>query len=228
MKADRKRFAAPLYRCRRTRKPPAIDGMISPAIWRQAEAVPLRIATTGKPPQQPAEARLLYDDDCLYVAFHCLDRDAWGSLTRRDDPIYREEVVEVFIDPTRGRRSYIEIEVSPLNTVLDLYILNDPRCPPMRPLWQWNCMGLRTAVHVERGANHRTKFWNCEMAIPFDQLHDAPNIPPKPGDRWRMNLYRIDHLPHLDEYSAWSRITGKSFHCPQCFGELLFLAPGEG
>jgi len=217
----------PLYRCRKTRKRPAVDGMIQPAVWKQAEPVSLLLADTGKPPKQPTEVRLLYDDDYLYVAFHCLDKDAWGSFTHHDDPVYAEEAVEIFIDPTRRQRSYIEIEVSPLNVVLDLYILNDPRCPPMRPLQHWNCAGLRTATHVERDRNHRATFWNCEMAIPFNQMHDAPNLPPKPGDRWRVNLYRIDRPPDRPEFSAWSPTIKPDFHRPQRFGELLFLAPGE-
>ncbi len=216
----------PLYRCRKTRKRPAIDGMIRPAVWKQATPASLVLADTGKPPKQPTEVRLLYDDDYLYVAFHCEDKDAWGAFTHRDDPVCGEEAVEIFIDPTRKQRSYMEIEVSPLNVIFDLYVLNDSRSPGIHFLQDWDCVGLRTAVHIERDRNRRTKSWNCEMAIPFHQMHDAPNIPPKPGDRWRMNLYRIDHLPRCDEYSAWSPTLKIDFHRPQHFGELLFLAPG--
>jgi hypothetical protein len=159
-----------------------------------------------------------------------VDSDAWGSFTNHDDPIYREEVVEVFLDPAGRRRTYIELEVSPLNVVFDAYILNDPRCPPVQGLREWRCRGLRTAVHVERETTPKArvcKFWNCEMAIPFRQMHDAPNLPPQPGDRWRMNLYRVDRAPRVDEFSAWSPTEDVSFHRPDKFGELLFLAPGE-
>ena len=218
------------YRCRKTRKPPAVDASIAPRIWGLAEPAPLRLADTGKPPVQPTEARLLYDDEFLYVAFHSVDNDVWGSFTHRDDPICREEAVEIFMDTSGRARSYIEIEVSPLNTVYDLYILNDPRCPPYRTLAEWNCAGLRTAVHVESEMTAKGKvfkFWNCEMAIPFNQMHDAPNLPPRPGDRWRINLYRIDRGHARDEYSAWSPTGALTFHRPDKFGELLFLAPGR-
>ena len=173
-----------IYRCRKTRRPPAVDGAIASAPWETAQGVRLRLARTGGAPIQPTEARLLYDDQFLYAAFHCADRDAWGSFPNHDDPIYQEEVVEVFLDPAGRRRSYVELEVSPLNVVFDAYILNDPRCPPMRGLAEWHCRGLRTAVHVERETTPRgrvCKFWNCEMAIPFHQMHDAPNLPPSAG-----------------------------------------------
>jgi hypothetical protein len=220
----------PTYRCRKTRKAPAVDGTIDPKVWRLAQAAQLALNDSGKPPLQPTEARMLYDDDFLYAAFHCVDSDAWGALPNRNDPLYLEEVVEVFLDPSGRRRCYVEIEVSPLNVIFEAYILNDPRCPPLQGLTQWTCRGLRTAVHVERETTPRgraSRYWNCEMAIPFNQLPDAPHVPPKPGDRWRANLYRIDRAPRLDEHSAWSPTGVLNFHMPEKFGDLLFLTAGE-
>ena len=34
-------------------------------------------------------------------------------MTRRDDPIWEEEVVEIFLDPARLGRHYAEVEISP-------------------------------------------------------------------------------------------------------------------
>ncbi len=217
----------PTYRCRRTPRPPTIDGVIEPGVWSLAEPVALRLTHTAKPPRLPTEARMLYDDRCLYIAFHCVDDDVWGTFTHRDAMICREEVVEVFCDPTGRRRSYMEIEISPLNTVYDLFVLNDPRCPPCRPLAQWNCRGLRTAVHVERAPDGGFKFWSCEIALPMSQMYDAPNLPPKPGDRWAINLYRIDRGRTRDEYGAWSPTGAINYHRPERFGHLVFLADGE-
>ena len=72
----------PTYRCRKTKRAPAVDGAIDPKVWRLAQPVPLVLADSGKPPLQPTEARMLYDDDFLYAAFHCVDSDAWGSYIR--------------------------------------------------------------------------------------------------------------------------------------------------
>ncbi|MFH0963115.1 MAG: carbohydrate-binding family 9-like protein [Planctomycetota bacterium] len=224
----------PTYRCRKTPVPPPIDGRISPKAWDLAEAVPLMLADTGKTPVQPTEVRLLYDDAYLYVAFHCVDDEIWGTFTKRKEHVCSEEAVEVFIDPAASGRYYCEIEVSPRNTIYDLWNLNDPRCSPaVRHLEDWTCQKLRTAVHVEGELNSRTgndKYWNCELSIPFAEMHGAANIPPKPGDRWRVNLYRIDRRSRSrgsDEYSAWAKVDKIDFHQPGKFGELLFLAPGE-
>lgn len=221
----------PEYRCRKTNTPPAVDGLISPAVWDQAQPVSLPLADTGGEPAQPSEVRLLYDDNYLYVAFHCVDDEIWGTLTNRDDHVCSEEAVEIFISPTGDERFYHEIEVSPLNTIYDLYILNDPRCePPIRFIEEWDCLDLKTAIHVEGELNSRTgndKYWNCEMAIPFAEMHAAPNLPPKPGDRWRMNLYRIDRRRTGDEYCSWSRVGEINFHQPSKFGDLVFCVEGK-
>ena len=142
---------------------------------------------------------MLYDDDFLYAAFHCVDSDAWGALPNRNDPLWLEEVVEVFLDPARRRRCYVEIEVSPLNVIFEAYILNDPRCPPLQGLTQWTCRGLRDGrprrarddAARPRDRSSGTARWRSRST----RLPDAPHVPPKPGDRWRANLYRIDRAP---------------------------------
>ena len=244
---DRKGKWMSEYRCRRTPTPPAIDARLSCPGWERAHPVSLNLADTGGSPRQATEVRLLYDDTHLYAAFHCVDDDAWGTMLNRKDPVCSEEAVELFLEPGPGSDRayfYIEIEVSPLNTVYDLWNLNDTRCrPPVRHLEDWTCAGLRTAVHVEGEVNAHTGknvFWNCEMAVPFAELYGATHIPPKPGDRWRMNLYRIDRNwstrdepPEIgggrpgDEFTSWQRVDRIDFHQPEKFGELLFLAEGE-
>ena len=234
------------YRCRKTPTPPVIDGRLSGEVWDLAEPISLALAETGGPPRQETQVRLLYDDAYLYVAFHSVDDDAWGTLVNRDDPVCSEEAVEIFIEPRVGRdvHSYIEIEVSPLNTIYDLYVLNDPRCDVgIRFLEDWDCQGLRTATYV-RGdlATHAgtDEYWNCEMAIPFSEMFAAPNIPPKPGDRWRVGIYRIDRnwsarndaravggVRPGDEFTSWQRVDRIDFHQPDKFGDLVFLAEGR-
>ena len=219
------RHSLPKYSCRKVRVPPALDGKMDSRPWERAEPIHLLSADTGRAPKQATEVRLLYDAQFLYAGFRCQDSDVWGSMTDRDSHIYREEVVELFIDPAGRRRSYFEFEVSPHNTVFDLFVLNDSRCGRPRVLKEWNCRGLRTATEIQfemRDGRKAFKGWTCEMAIPFFQMCDAPNLPPRKGDIWPLNLYRIDRGPRDDEYSAWSPACGRNFHQPRVFGELVF------
>ncbi len=87
------------------------------------------------------------------------------------------------------------------------------------------CRGLRTAVNVEGELNQpgQAQGWFAEFAIPFRALIGAPNIPPRPGDEWRSNFYRID-TPHgaKSELYAWSTTELPTFHLPWRFGGLRF------
>ena len=57
----------------------------------------------------------------------------------------------------------------------------------------------------------------------YDDKH-----PPKPGDEWRFNVYRIKRpkgptRPNDDAvYNAWSPTGGPSFHVPAAFGVMAF------
>ena len=98
----------------------------------------------------------------LRVLFDCVDRDPWATMRARDNRLYEEEVVEVFLDPVGDLECYFEIELNPLNTVLDLVLRKSPSGRRMDLRWQ--CAGLRTAVQ-------RTLHgWTAELAIPFESL----------------------------------------------------------
>ena len=54
------------------------------------------------------------------MGFRAEDPDIWGTYTNRDDPLWDEEVVEVFLDDDCDEWSFLEFEVSPNNVVVDL------------------------------------------------------------------------------------------------------------
>lgn len=222
----------PAYVCRYTREAPTIDGRLDDVAWRQAEEVRLRLTSNGETPRQPTTALALWDEKHLYVAFDCVDDDVWAGYSEPDSHIYEEEVIEVFIDENVDGRSYMELEVSPNNTVLDMYILNPPGDGKIKGFKEYECEGLKSAVVVEgtlaRAAGEGPaddRGWTVEVAIPFDQLILGPNIPPRPGDLWKWNLYRIDRPAGekaRHEYSAWSPTGAINYHMPERFGWLVF------
>jgi hypothetical protein len=213
----------PVYTCYRAGSPIAVDGKLDEPSWRVAEPIPLVLTDTGATPRFPSTAKMLWDDRFLYVGFHCLDPDIWGTITEHDGPMYDEEVIEVFIDANRDGISYVELEVNPLNVSLDLFALN--RSGKVRPLFDWDSEGWQHAVTVDGRLNQRDKrdkSWTVEMAIPLVDPATAPHIPPLDGDVWRVNLYRIDRSREGDEYSAWSPTWAINYHIPSRFGEVVF------
>ncbi|MFH1744153.1 MAG: carbohydrate-binding family 9-like protein [bacterium] len=214
----------PRYVCQWTDSAIVVDGILDDPAWKSAPIVTFRDATDGSPANKRTEARILYNDKMIFFAYHCIDDKITSVMTNRDDEIFNEEVVEVFISPTGDLRYYYEFEVNPLGTLLDLTVKNDFSSEKgsvgMSGDFSWDAKGIQWAAKQEKTGDQVTG-WSVEIAIPFADLERST---PKPGEVWRMNLYRIDRDP--DEYTAWSPTMQKpaAFHHPQYFGFLEFSA----
>ena len=68
--------------------------------------------------------RALWNDDGLYLRFDARDPSPWHTMTRRDEHLWEEEVVEIFLDPDRSGRDYYELEISPANVVCDVRMID--------------------------------------------------------------------------------------------------------
>ena len=90
----------PRYEVKRASAPITIDGRPDEAVWLAAPAVTLQFlwdSQTGA--KQMTRARLLWDAQGLYVGFDAEDADITARYEQRDDPTYRDDAVEIFINP---------------------------------------------------------------------------------------------------------------------------------
>ncbi len=217
----------PIYECRKVPNGAiTIDGDLSD--WQGIPTVGGFTVSDGSGPAvRRTDARMCWDDECLYISFDSDDPDIWGTLFNRDEPIYEEEVVEAFIDPDSDLVRYFEFQTSPHGTLFDAIIDNPTGLrKDMRGDTSWDCEGWRVAVRVDGTLDNRDdvdKGWTVEWAIPFASLTPMPHIPPEDGDTWRINLYRIDRTPEA-EFSCWSPTmeTPANFHVPTRFGTIIF------
>jgi len=205
------------YYVKKTSKNIKIDGNLDKEVWQEAQGDFLVETESGREAKLKSEVKVLWNENYLYIAFKCKDDYIKATMTEYNDKLYEEDVVEVFIDDNKDLKTYVEIEVSPLNTVLH-YIINN------------NLKGNKFIyAKVEKTLETATIYyediqeWHTEIGIPMEEFITAANNPPLPGDSWGINFYRIDREEdYRDEYSAWSQ-TGKiNFHMPEKFGELIF------
>jgi hypothetical protein len=172
--------------------------------------------------------RALWTPAALHLRFDATDREPWHTLTRHDDPLWEEEVVEVFVDPLRTGRDYAELEISPANVVCDVRMRRP--WPDAEADLSWHIPGLETyVIHRADGSG-----WVACAMVPFAALVSlSPGtvsaVPPATGDRWRFNVFRIKRpggsgAPERGAiYAAWSTPPGPSFHDPSWFRDLVFL-----
>jgi len=218
----------PTCLCRKTPEQITVDGHLSEAVWRRLQpAGDFWLADGTGNPQLPTELKICWDDSNLYLGFVAVDTDIWGTMRKRDDPIYEEEVVEAFLCSGDDVTRYCEFEFSPHNVVFDAAI----RCPEsgdrrfMQADVSWNCEGLRSAVNVVGTLDDHTDLderWTVEVALPFSQIGRGGRAP-RDRERWRANFYRIDRAGE-GEFSCWSPTLADppNFHVPARFGHLVF------
>ena len=86
--------------------PIVVDGDPGDAAWRQAPPLefvfPWDDVSGGG--AQSTVARMLYDDDALYLLYECVDPYLDAEVTEHDGPVYEEDAVEIFVTPNPARR----------------------------------------------------------------------------------------------------------------------------
>jgi len=202
------------YPVQRAEQPITVDGSLDELAWATAAQINRfnRILNDYDVVLYPTRARMLWDDEHLYVSFACRDSDMWAIFDQEDDPMWSEEVVEVFIDPDGDARNYLELEVNPLNAWVDLRIIR------LQPEWEssrdWDIAGLQTAVAVRgtvNDARDEDEGWTVEMAIPWSAMADSIDGGGRPsvGDEWRLNLYRIERRAGREAMSQIRDLTAR-------------------
>lgn len=213
----------PEYTIHRAADAIAIDGVLDESSWSAAATVgDFLFPWYSDGDKEPTEARLLWDDQNLYVSFVALDKHISAVLTKRDDPVSRDDAVEIFIAPDSADvRQYFNFEFNALGTILD-------RSPHDNRSNSWNG-DVSVAIRIDGTLNEQAdedSVWVTELAIPFSTFAGfAPAVPPAPGDTWRLNLYRIGGAVN-PQFSVWSdtRTERPQYHVPERFGIVHFSA----
>lgn len=202
-----------------------VDGKLDEAAWKNAPSTGEFVRTQdGGKADQKATAKLLWDDKFLYVAFEMEDKDVWSTLDKRDDKLWTQEAVEMFIDADGDGKTYVELQANPLGTVFDSYL---PAYRKNENDWD---AGMKVGVSIDGTVANRTdtdKGWIVEMAIPLEAARGKEktmkNVPPVVGTEWRVNFFRMDLPANRSALgSAWAPPMVGDFHALARFGTLQF------
>lgn len=228
------RYAARLttprtYTCYRTTEKMRIDGKLNEAAWQHAPQTEPFVDISGEgfpTPLYNTQARMLWDDDYLYVSAILEEPNIVANLTQRDTIIYHDNDFEIFLDPDGDGQNYFEIENNARGVVFDL-MLDRPYRSGGNFMIQWDCPGLKLAVSRDGTLNKPTdidRSWTVEMAIPHKALTVNFNNPLKAGNTWRINFSRVQWLKKggPEENWVWSPTGIVDMHNPDRWGFVRF------
>jgi hypothetical protein len=188
--------------------------------WRPAQEI------VWGPEKYSTRFRALWSGAGVYLRFDAEDPHPWHTMTKRDDHLWDEEVVEIFLDLDGSGRNYAEIEINPANVICDVRMVR-PSPDKLFDL-SWNHEGLESKVVKRQGG------WIATVFLPWQGFRSLSpeaaraTLPPKPGTEWRFNLFRIERpggptAPAKDAvFAAWSPTGQPSFHVPAAFRPLRF------
>jgi hypothetical protein len=185
------------YTAHRIREPITIDGRLDESPWKKAPLSPRFVdILSGGRTVHDTRAAVVWDEQNLYIAFRVEEPFVHAKYTNRNDPIYYDNDIEVFI---AGRDAYYEFEVNAFNTTYEVLFLwkdayekggfvkapefsldklkafngvgftNHPRGGRLGQ-FDWSFPGKQTAIAIDGTVNNdkdRDRGWTVELAFPW-------------------------------------------------------------
>jgi hypothetical protein len=184
--AGRKRMTAT-----RTPSPLVIDGLLNETEWALAEEIRdfmQRDPDNGQPGSERTVARVLFDEEYLYLSFVLYDSQP-DRITardlRRDSRMDTDDSITVILDTFNDHRNGFIFQVNPLGTKYDALLRNESE---INSDWdeKW-----------EAAAQITVEGWQVEMAIPWRALRFRTGT-----QTWGIDFRR--ELRRRNEEMAWS------------------------
>lgn len=209
--------------------PIVIDGKLNEPGWRAARPTPAFGTPSGQRGDLKllTQARMTWDDKFLYVGFTTRDKDIFSDRKGRDAKLWERDCVEIYLDPGADGRDYVELQISPNGDIFDAHFSTrrKPNWPDAAKRLTLNSMVAKISMDGTPNKQDDTdRQWTVETAIPWAELPGVSG-PPKEGETWAVNLYRIDagtpggRTTHL----SWTA-AGGDFHNLAGFGKVTFSA----
>ncbi|MFN0168427.1 MAG: carbohydrate-binding family 9-like protein [Bryobacteraceae bacterium] len=216
----------PRYDILRTPSAIKVDGRLDERAWRRAKPAGdfhFNWWTAGA--KEQTVAKLLWDDDRLYVSYYCHDKHISATVTERHGPVSKDDCVEIFLSPNPSKpRNYYGFEMNVIGTMLNFRIAD---WWTGKPQWEPEGVELRTSYFglPKKDESPRDDHWTLEVSIPFRNFaRDAAHVPPRDGDEWRIGLNRAGGVTDA-QYSTWAPVATPTpnFHVPESFGYVRFV-----
>lgn len=221
--------SAQVYKVKKLSAPVVIDGDWNKYPWQSI--IPLEVTNIMGPVPafRPAvRAKMMYDEENLYVIFHVDDRYVRCVTNRPNGPVWEDSCVEFFFSPDINfPEKYFNLEINCGGTPLMHYNLV--------PRGKFIEIGIEDIRKIEIAHSlpelvdpeiRERMAWTVEYRIPINILKNYSGITsPEQGVEWKANFYKCAEKNSNPHFITWSFVQNEKpdFHLPQFFGTLKFL-----
>ncbi len=216
------------YRIQRAETPFGLKDKWDKGQWAKTEALQLTHFMGTQPEHLPdTRAKLLYDDNHLYVFFRVTDQYVRAVAKTFHDPVYQDSCVEFFFTPGKDLgEGYFNLEANCGARFLLHHQI--ARGENQREVAVEDCRKIEIKASLPQTVDPEMTepmVWTLHYALPIELLKKyAPVEAPAPGVSWRANFYKCaDHSSH-PHWLTWNCVDkpDPDFHVPHCFGTIVF------
>jgi len=224
-KADQNPY---LYKVKRLTSPLTIDADWNKPLWQTQQPLDIKLFMGEKPLHLPkAQAKLLYDDQNIYVIFRVNDQYVRATAKKNFDPVWQDSCVEFFFTPgTDISQGYFNLESNCGGTMLLCH--QTAREQNRVSLDLADLEQIEIAHSLDKIIDPEITepvTWTLEHRLPVKIIEKyAPAVTPAPGVTWRANFYKCGDNTSHPHWLTWSPIENPTpdFHLPRFFGTLEF------
>ncbi len=213
-----------VYKVSRVKHPIKINADWNKSGWKKIKEIPINNFLLEIPPFRPvAKAKMVYDNENLYVIFNVEDRHVRIQVDNFNGPVSGDACVEFFFSPeTDFPMRYFNLEINAGGTALMAYhnegIRENLNITDFKDVEIARTLPNKLAQEISEPVT-----WTIEFKLPIGVLEKFSNVTrPKKGVVWKANFYKTSSKSSNPHWITWSVVDGKSFHLPEFFGTLIF------
>lgn len=172
------------------------------------------------PPYRPAcFCKIGLVGGSLVAMLKCYEAEPRAVYTKRDDPMYLDSCLELFVAPVKGRKEYVNVECNSKGAFLTEFGDGKYNRSLVASITQ-----LSPEVCSFGGEDDNGAYWGVQVALTKDficslyKLDDSFEV-----SDIRANFYKCGDDCDVQHYVAFSPVTTlpPGFHNPDCFVDFI-------
>jgi len=218
-----------IYKVKKASGAVEINGQWQQGRWEKADVLEIKNYMGEKPVHFPqTSAKLLYDDDNIYVFFQVIDKYVRCRAGQTNGPVWLDSCVEFFFTPEADVTDrYFNLEANCGGTILLRY--NDVKKEQQEFASGTDCRQIEIFHNMPDLIESEIEgplTWFLQYKLPIkliSKYYDTANKPDS-AVRWRANFYKCADNSSHPHWLSWTYVDNPepNFHLPEFFGVLEF------